>query len=66
MSDYVTHFADFADDDCHEVFGTEARTLCGLVVEGIIMNDRPATCPVCHAAHVSKGWPFPLPATVSA
>ena len=51
----MTHFSD-----------TEGVTLCGLPVEAIIMNDRPATCPACSSAHAVRGWPFPLPVTVVA
>ena len=57
--DTRTHF--MADPDAFP-----GITLCGLTIEAIILNDRPATCTMCHDDHASRGWTFPLPPTVTA
>jgi hypothetical protein len=61
---YTTHFLDDASTPL--ALDTIPVTLCGLPIEAIILNDRPATCPTCSDAHANEGWTFPLPATVTA
>ena len=53
----MTHF--LADDG--------ESTLCGLPVEGIIMNmPRRPECRACTTIHQNEGWTFPLPVNVIA
>ena len=60
----ATHFGDYHDDVMIEEVA-QPRTLCGLPVTAVVMNDRPATCPTCTALWAERtGWAFPLPETV--